>query len=114
MALTSDWSEVADYKTLTNDERVTLDALIWATMAIGINSITLANAREFFARVSFWEKVVGAYRISAEGKSLYLTPEDVLRFVGLRTNASPLTITKFRNHAYAVHERFNVPSSIGE
>lgn len=111
MALTWDRTEVKDYDKLTDEEWTLNESLIWATMAVGINVITVENARDFFARVSFWEKVIGAYRFNEAGP-VYITPEDVLRFVGLKTNATPLTKAKFRNHVYETHERFNVPSGV--
>jgi hypothetical protein len=113
MALTFDATNVRDFDSLTEDEKVTYNSLIWATMAVGMNTITEANAREFFARASFVEKVNGAYRVSQDGP-LYFTPEDVLRFIGLRTNATPMTITQFRKNMWESHTRWNVPRNFGE
>lgn len=111
MALTSDYRAIEGYDSLTDDETVTRDCLVWASMATGMNTITVENAREFYARASFWEKVNGAYR-HKDGEALYFTPEDVLRFVGMRTNASAKTKTQFYKSVWECHERWNVPSSI--
>lgn len=111
MALTWDNTAVKDIDSLTDDESATIEALIWATMAVGINHITLDNARDFYARVSFWEKIAGAYRFDPNGP-VYLTPEDVLRFVGLRTNASPKTKAQFYKSAWDCHIRWNVPREV--
>lgn len=98
--------------TLSDEDAVTREALIFATMAVGMPTITEDNAREFFARVSFYEKVNGSYRFNGDGTPAYFTPEDVLRFVGLRTNASRLSIVQFRTSVWKSHERWNVPRSI--
>lgn len=111
MPLTYDATNVKDFDTLTDDEKVTYEALIWASMAVGMNEITAANVREFFTRVSFWEKVNGAYRYK-DGAFCFLTPEDVSRFVGLRTNASRYTVAQFRKNVWDAHERWNVPREV--
>lgn len=110
MALNFDWTKT-DFSATDDNDRVTADALVWATMAIGMNEITEANARDFYARLSMWEKVVGAYR-NMDGKPLFFTPEDVLRGVGLHTNASRMTKAQFYKHMWEVHERFNVPRAL--
>ena len=97
--------------TLSDDDAVTRESLIFATMAVGMNTITVENAREFFARASFWEKVNGAYRYDSGG-SVFFKPEDVLRFVGLRTNASTKTKAQFYKSVWESHDRFNVPRSM--
>lgn len=110
MALTWDATAVRDFDQLTDDERVTREALIFATMAVGMGEITEDNAQEFYTRLSFWEKVNGAYRFG-DGEALYFTPEDVKRFIGLRTNVFPkMTKAKFHKHVFETHERFNVSS----
>lgn len=111
MALTADYTGVRDWNTIRGNEAVTRDTLALMTMAVGMYEITEANARDFYARVSFWEKVNGAQRYD-DGTPVYLTPEDILRFIGLRTNASPMTEAKYRNHVWNTHKRFNVPHSL--
>ena len=94
MALTFDLAAViaregADYVTSpTDDDRLagTTDALIWATMIVGISRITEQNAAEFFARVAAYE---GAHRLRRFGPAV--TFEDVWRHRGLATNASRMT-----------------------
>lgn len=111
MALTWDATAVRDYDQLTDNERVTRESLIWATMAIGMGEITDENAMEFYTRLSLLEKVTGASRFDGEGKPLFFSPEDVKRFVGLRTNVFPKwTKAKFKTHIMELHERFNVQS----
>jgi hypothetical protein len=88
MSLDFDYRKIRDFDNLTDNERVTRDALTWATMAVGIGDITEDNVGEFYARVSLWEKLFGTYR-HGNGEPLYLTREDVARFVGLHTNVFP-------------------------
>lgn len=111
MGLSWDATKVEGFDSLTENEAVTRDALVFSTMSVGIREITVENARQFFARVSFWEKVNGPMRVG-DGESLYFKPEDVLRFVGLKTNASTLTDAQFRKNVWESHERWNVPRSI--
>lgn len=106
MSLNFDYTQVEGFDQMDENERVTGDSLVWATMAVGINHISKENAQEFFTRVSAVEMLSGAYRHSSTGPApgpLYFTPEDVLRFVGLRTNASVLTKAKFLNRLWDGH-----------
>lgn len=109
MALTWDARDVRDYDQLTDNERVTRESLIWSTMAIGMGEITAENAQEFYTRLSLLEKITGASRFDGDGNPLFFTPEDVKRFIGLRTNVFPKwTKAKFKTHMLDLHERFNV------
>lgn len=103
MSLNFDYTQVEGFDQMDENERVTGDSLVWATMAVGINHISKENAQEFFTRVSAVEMLSGAYRISGDTGPLPFTPEDVLRFVGLRTNASVLTKAKFLNRLWDGH-----------
>lgn len=62
--------------------------IIWATMAVGIGTITEANAPEFFARISIIEDMDGAWMIGPDGPVRF-TYEDVVRHIGLKTNVFP-------------------------
>lgn len=93
MPLTYDLSEVKD-RDLSDDGWALTQALIFATMAVGINEITEANADEFYARVTITDLVGGPWLL-VDNKRSSITVEDVQKHVGLRTNASPLTRTKF-------------------
>lgn len=105
MSLDWDATKVEGFDSLTEDEAVTRDALIWATMAVGINKITSDNTGEFFSRASFWEKTMGSYRYDENGE-VYLTRDDVVRFVGLQTNVSPETETQFVKNVWKAYRRF--------
>lgn len=117
MALNWDASKIKDVDTLhrlTAEEEANKDSrtepvsgqewritesLIWATMAIGMPSITEKNAREFAIRIAAFESAFGPflYRINEYGsKRSLLTFEAIERRIGLYTNASSLTAAQFR------------------
>lgn len=113
MALTWDATEVADYDSLTEDELVTRESLIFLTIGIGMPALTAENAREFYARASFYEKVNGAMRYDFDADTntrteRYFSADEIRRFIGLRTNASRLSIVQFRTNVWKAHERWNV------
>jgi hypothetical protein len=63
------------------------NALIWATMGVGLGEITEKNAAEFYARVKLSEKLVGQM-LNRGPEPYWITAEDVRKRVGLRTNVS--------------------------
>jgi hypothetical protein len=63
-------------------------ALIFATLAVDIGTITAANASEFWTRLDLWQKYVGAMAHRGDGSDLLLSLDDVLRHIGLQTNVS--------------------------
>lgn len=75
------------------------DALIWATMFVGIDRITKENAEEFYLRLAIRERVFGAlrYRINQKGEreDIRFTLDDIRQHVGLSTNADRLTDLQF-------------------
>lgn len=96
----------------------TRQSLIFATMVVGINEITADNARDFFLRVNFYERLMGAYRFAVDtekpdegAQPLLFTYEDILQFVGLRTNAGRITDAQFRKNMWENHLRWNAPRS---
>ena len=88
------------------------EAGIFATMAVGINHITEDNCLTFYKRVSLYERAMGAYRFQSTDEGsvpLFMSPEDVVRLIGLRTNAAPKTQTQFNKFIWEAHERWVVP-----
>jgi hypothetical protein len=111
MALTWDATKVEGFDSLTHDESVTRDSLVFMTMAVGMNSITEDNARTFFSRLSIWEKVngCGRYKFDEDTQShsdWFFSFDEVKRFVGLRTNATPKTQAAFNKGLWESHDRF--------
>ena len=79
------------------------DALIWATMAVGMGEITERNAEQFFRRLRAWELAIGSMlrmpRETADGivmDDYMIEPSDIVAHVGLKTNVFPMeTDAKF-------------------
>lgn len=63
------------------------EQLIWLTMSIGISRITKKNWTKFYARSFAWQRV--------RGHDVVVTAQDVYDHIGLFTNASSLTDSKF-------------------
>jgi hypothetical protein len=68
------------------------EAIIFATMALGINKITEKNLVEWATRCKL---AAGVGYLSKK-----ITVEDLRAHIGLSTNASPLTAAKFRANLY--------------
>lgn len=95
MALYWNIEKCRDYKELAKDEnRALTDTLIWATMFVGISTITEDNAKEFYARLRLVELLSGTL-VSQKGEPYHLTLEDVELRIGLATNAISLTRAQF-------------------
>ena len=102
------WSveDCLDYPSLMAGREYTItEALALSTMITGMNQITFTNAREFYTRIKIVEGVIGsiAYWKADENtpkENILITAEDIFARIGLETNASPLTKTKFLNHIY--------------
>jgi hypothetical protein len=106
MPLTWDITEVVDFVDINDGfESIKTQGLVFATMAIGMYTITDANAGEFYTRIKMLEGVNGHLVVGPEnedGSSRYYfyTPADIQRRIGLRTNANSYTKTKFVNNLY--------------
>lgn len=124
-----DWyvDEIKDYKTvcwidngetdaegekLYNLNPVT-DALIWATMAVGMLRITEDNYEEFFTRLHMYEKGVQPFlrqwpktdeeklEHGRAPRPLPITLADVRQHIGLSTNASQFSQARFHKELIA-------------
>lgn len=81
-------------------------ALVWHSLNTGIGTITVENADEVYARIKLVETLYGASLVSPDGPKP-ITAEDVLKHVGLKTNAryKPETRASFlKRHAGAFLE----------
>ena len=93
------YSETEVYKKL----KPQFERIIWVTMIIGIREITDKNWERFYNRINIWEKVFGSGYYKRNRKKLVpilVTKEDVQRMIGLSTNASPLSDTKFKKYFF--------------
>jgi hypothetical protein len=90
------------------DERVTsakewpiTEALIFATMRIGMPTITAENAETFTVRLYAFTRVYGPLLMQATDRGIEPVPirlADVQLRIGLRTNATRMTDAAFRHH----------------
>lgn len=119
MALSWDLSEIADHEDLWHEQeekgedgepRYKLDAItegfIWATIGIGIGHWTADEAPEIYARLKLVEKIDGPlfYKmVDGKREDTLVTPEMVLRHVGLRTNVSHEARGRWRNRLIDRH-----------
>jgi hypothetical protein len=96
MSLNFDFTKVANHEEVTTDPadstrwHPVADALVWLSMICGYDEITLKNVDRVIARVMAYQAVTGGY-LRSKGTDIYITPADVRRFVGMRTNASTMT-----------------------
>ena len=99
MALTYDLTAIADWNDLTKGaEWSKTEALIFATMSIGMDEITADNAGEFYARIKILEGAIDSFvSVLDDGdiRSYFFTVEDITRRIGLSTNGGRETRAKF-------------------
>jgi hypothetical protein len=104
MSLTYDYSAVRDSDTLMFDEddrmKPESECIIFATIFIGINTITEANWQSFYLRLSMYENAHGSLvrRVNDDGLLVdsFMSPEIVRAHIGLHTNARNLTMPQFK------------------
>ena len=74
-----------------------LDALIWGTMLVGLHRITEANLPEWLLRMRVERaNYASAFQIKYQNeREYYLRLEHLRKFIGLRTNATELTRSKW-------------------
>lgn len=113
MPLTWDITKCADGALIKTDaEWPVTEACIFLTVGIGIGEWTEANAAEVYGRVHLMEAIYGAMVRTMPAKAekgarpvdRFLTPEDIRRRIGLRTNVGkPETRASFlKRHCAAV------------
>lgn len=101
MALSYDFTNVEEYSRIYDEDPNAIEFIVFETLFLGMNTITEENAAEFYARHKVYDGV-SQYPTKRE-----VTPAFIRQFIGLRTNASPLTATQFRTKVvkYAI-DRF--------
>lgn len=106
MALSYDLTAIADWSDLNKGaEWSKTEALIFATMSIGMNEITAENAGEFYARIKMLEGAIDSFVSvieDGEFRSYFFTVEDITRRIGLSTNAGTETRTKFLGRMFKI------------
>ena len=102
MALNWNIAKVKNYEELLDKDiclKSPYSTIVLATMQVGLNEITQTNWEEFYKRINFIEKIFGSYHYieddKGKPKAKYITEGDIKRLIGLRTNATKKTPTKF-------------------
>ena len=83
MSVTYDLKNIANNGLISDDK---LRTMVFATLIVGMPEITVANTKEF------------AWRLNAIAPDVTVTIQDVTLCVGLKTNATTMTMPKFRAH----------------
>lgn len=79
------------------------EQLVWASIICGFNNITEANALEVWMRVNLYQHIVGGLLFD-DDKPLWLTYSDIVRYIGLTTNADTKTPSEFWSHMKKLQE----------
>lgn len=85
------------------------NALIWGTIAIGMNTITESNWEDFYNRLNIWEQCAGASLTRGDNvppQKNYITPIEVYMHIGLHTNASSKTQAQFLKDCFETNKRY--------
>jgi hypothetical protein len=65
------------------------NALVWASIPCGFNRIDEKNVDHVWARINAYQHLGGALLKSATTGPIWLTRDDIVKYIGLTTNASP-------------------------
>ncbi len=106
MSLNFKLDKIKDYKTVCWDGDVMADgkmklvteSLIWTTMQVGLGSITEENIPEWLVRLDLVDRLFGTMMVRYDGDkrvNVPFTKEDLVAHIGLTTNVSKETRTKF-------------------
>lgn len=85
-----DWQDVTAHPFDEERWHPVADSLVWLSMSCGYNAITNRNADTVWRRIKELQLVRGP-SLTIGGRPCYITSQDVVRFVGLSTNATPMT-----------------------
>lgn len=82
------------------DEAVITQTIVFLTMPVAIGHIKESNWKDFWTRVYILQKLHGAF-MYRDGDNYFLTPKDIHRRIGLRTNVgSPETNSQWRKRIF--------------
>jgi hypothetical protein len=119
MALNWDITNCNNYEALQVEEygewSIT-NALIWLTIGVDMGQITETNIGEFYARTKVWELITGAIinkenETTKEWEPYFLTFSDIHKRIGLLTNVSNESITKWFKRIEKVNKEANKVST---
>lgn len=102
MPLNFNLGDIENWKELLDSEgksKQLTETLIWLTMTVGLQKITHQNWQDFYLRVYIYEKVFDPFLRDKNGKRP-ITPEDVQRHIGLKTNSGSMSYPQFLKKVY--------------
>lgn len=100
MSLNFNFGDVKDHERVTTDPtdpknwHPVAEAIAFYSMICGYNAITEKNYTKVAARLLSYQHVTKPL-FHKDGQRFLLTTEDVKRFIGTRTNATPMTDAQF-------------------
>lgn len=97
MGLNYNLSKIENWETVCLDGQnlnACTQAILWASLQVGMPQITKKNFREFFSRISEVERAFGPMRGNAEGP-MFFTESEIEAHVGLSVNVRPETRAAF-------------------
>jgi hypothetical protein len=82
---------------ITDDKKFTAlgETLPYVAMVVGLGKITPKNAAEFYARVAFYERLFGGFRMNSEHQRVIVLPREVAAAVGFYCNVADETWASF-------------------
>lgn len=116
MSLNFDFSAIKDYDAVishpADHDKVSpvTDAIIWNMLAIDMGVITEKNVEEVIWRTRFSQLLYGPELSYNDGTEVFITPTDIRRHIGLRTNVSEKT----RKNYLAKFATCFTPTDIGK
>lgn len=90
----SNWQELIDSETGCLNPLT--EAIVFATLTIGMQEITKQNAVEFACRAHLFESYISPFLVGPTG-AVPITLADVQRHIGLCTNVTPVSRARFIN-----------------
>lgn len=112
MALNWDLTKIKDFETVcfrTDAEgnrklNPVTESMIWLTMHLGIGGLTKRHAPEFAKRLNVYQGIFGPILFNESGPA-YLGAEEVYAHIGLTTNVSHETRSKFMKRVWGHVDR---------
>ena len=87
-----------------DNEAVITQTIVFMSAAIGMGTITKKNWKEFYIRSEIMNKLKGPFMFKG-GEGYALTPGDIYRRIGLRTNVTFTTKAAWRKNVMEDLER---------
>lgn len=105
MTLDVRWSEVNDIEEILQDKHgrfVEITTFAHLMLPMGVQSVTADNAGEVWARLDIMQRIIGSF-LYADGKPYLYTPDDVISYIGIKTNCHEISRTVFFKNVVKAH-----------